>query len=47
MIGLVMTDSSGFINYLFSKQNLLTDKIIITGKSAQYLNTCFNGKKYK
>ncbi len=42
-VGLVMTDGSGFISYLFSKQNLLTDKVILTGQVATYLNPCFNG----
>jgi len=46
VVGLVGTDGSGVFRYIFSKQNLLTDKVIITGDSALYLNTCFNGNIY-
>ena len=44
VIGLLLTDGSGFISYVFSAQNLQIDKVLIPGTIADYLNTCFNGK---
>jgi len=42
VLGLVGADGSGVLRYIFSEQNLLADKVIITGDTALYLNTCFN-----
>lgn len=41
--GLLFTDGSGFMSYLFSEQNLKFDKILLTGDVATYVNICFNG----
>lgn len=43
--GLLFTDGSGFLEYLFSEQNLKFDQVILSGQMASYINTCFNGKK--
>jgi len=43
VFGLLFTDGSGFLSYIFSEQNLKFDKVILTGDTAVYLNTCFNG----
>jgi hypothetical protein len=46
IIGLLGTDGGGVFRYLFSEQNLLTDKVIFSGDAAIYLNTCFNSILY-
>jgi len=43
VVGLLSTDGSGFIEYIFSEQNLKTDQLILSGDAAAYLNVCFNG----
>lgn len=42
-LGVVLNDGSGFLDYLFSKQNLENDKVLLSGEAATYLNVCFNG----
>lgn len=44
IIGLMGSDGSGVLSYVFSEKSLTEDKVFFKDQSALILNTCFNSK---